>query len=301
MKKPMKLLVTPLAAIIVALSSGACVETRASESPLPDSPERIISLAPSVTETLFAVGAGERVTGVTIFCNYPPEVEKLPKVGEFARFNFEKILLLRPDMVVATTDAPSETIKYELGRYGIPLHMVDARSIEETITSIRSIGRAAGREARARRIARDMERRLKRIEELVSGLERVKTLMVYGHEPLIIGGPGTFADDIIEKAGGINIASDARVRYPRYSIEKMVLEGPEVIVEAGQMGSRNFDPEKVAGFWKSWPSIPAVRNNRIEMVDADLITRPGPRIIEGLEAVARALHPEIAAELESAE
>lgn len=290
-----------LPAVIIAVSSGACAETRASEAPLPDNPRRIISLAPSVTETLFAVGAGERVRGVTIFCNYPPEVENLPKVGQFARFNLENILILRPELVVATSDAPSETIMYELDRYGIPLHTVNASNIEETIAGIRSIGHAVGKDKKADEIASDMERRLNKVETLVSDLAPVKTLIVYGHEPLILAGPGTFADDIIRVASGINIASDARIKYPRYSIERIVLEGPEVIIEAGHVGLGKFESEKAESFWESWPSIPAVKNGRIEVVDADLLCRPGPRIIEGLEAVARALHPEIGEELERSE
>ncbi len=297
----MKLHLEIAVTVIIALSSVACAESRATETPLPGKPRRIISLAPSVTETLFAVGAGERVSGVTMFCNYPPKVGKLPEVGQFARFNLEKILILEPDMVVATRDAPSETVMYQLERYGIPLHTVSASNIEETIATIRSIGRAVGQEKEADRIAGDMERRLERIEKLAGDLDPVKTLIVYDHEPLILAGPKTFADDIIEKAGGINIASDARIKYPRYSIEKMVLEGPEVIIEAGQMEADNPNSEKLTGFWQSWPSMPAVKNGRIEIVNADLISRPGPRIIEGLEAVARALHPEIAARLEEAE
>ena len=257
-------------------------------------PQRIISLAPSITEILFAISAGDRVVGDTMYCNYPPEAKTLPKIGEFARFNFEKILELHPDMVIATSDAPSDTIKYELNQYGIPLMVGGATTVEESIKAIREIGRAVGAENEAEEVATLMQKRLEQLRERVKSAPKVKAVLVYGHEPLIIAGPGTFADDIIRLAGGINVAADARIRYPRYNMERLVLEGPEVIVEAGHVGANgNISRSEIEAFWNKWPSIPAVRNKRIAIVDQDIVSRPGPRIIDGLMAVALALHPNL--------
>jgi len=263
-------------------------------------PRRIVSLAPSVTETLFAVGAGDRVVGVTMYCNWPAEVCELPKVGQFARFNFEKILALRPDIVVASRDAPSETVAYELDQYGIKTTAVEAKTIDGAIESVRAVGRAVGNETEADELAADMERRVRNLKKRLEGVERVKAIIVFDHEPFIIAGPGTFADDIIELAGGENIAADAYVNYPQYSIERLVIEGPDVIVEAAHGGGYgDSNAKKIMDFWRQWSIIPAVAHNRIAIVDADLVSRPGPRIIDGLEAVAAALHPDLFADGES--
>jgi len=279
--------------LLIALPVSCAGSAKTSSGSDKVMPKRIISLAPSVTETLFAVGAGDRVVGDTIYCNYPPEAVKLPKIGEFARFNFEKILELEPDMVIASKDSPSETIKYELDQYGIPLIVVGANTIEESIETVREIGRAVGADREAEEIASQMKQRLEQLRSRLKNAPKVKAVLVYGHEPLIIGGPETFADDIIRSAGGVNIAADARIRYPRYSFERLVLEGPEVIIEAGHGGGYKIALTEIQTFWSKWPSIPAVQNNRIAIVDADIVSRPGPRVIDGLAAVAHALHPEL--------
>jgi len=282
--------------IICALSAllTACVNSNAAPKRQDRTPQRIVSLAPSITETLFAIGAGDRVVGVTLYCDWPVEVKNLPKVGQFTRFDIEKMLALRPDMVIATCDAPSETINHELTQYGIPALVVKAWTVEESIKTVREIGRAVGAERKAQAIAGDMERRLRKLRERLKDSPKVKTVLAYDREPLILAGPGTFADDIIRLAGGVNAAADARLKYPRYSIERLVLRGPEVIIEAAHGGGYGDVARKRAvAFWNGWPSIPAVKSGRIAVVDADIVSRPGPRIIEGLEAVARALHPEL--------
>lgn len=285
-----------IAAILSFLifSSTACIETQKTAfTSNGHIPSRIISIAPSVTETLFAIGAGDRVVGVTAFCNWPDQAASLPKIGEFSHFNFEIILSLRPDMIVASKDAPSETVAYEMAHYGIPSVIVDAAAIGETIDSIIEIGKAVGSEREALELARQMQTRVAAIQKIIAGAPPVKAIIVFDHEPLILAGPGTFADDIIRLAGGSNTAADALIRYPQYSVERLVLEGPDVIIEAAQGGGYGpVDMEKKAEFWSKWPMIPAVKNGRIAVVDSDLVSRPGPRIIDGLEAVARALHPD---------
>ena len=257
-------------------------------------PQRIVSLAPSVTETLFTIGAGDRVVGVTEFCNWPPEVKNLPKVGQFARFNFERVLWLKPDLVVIAHNPPSEVIFQELDQFGIPPLVIGAWNMEETIRSVRDMGRAVGLEQEAEAVASEMERKLAMVKNAVKDAPKVKAVIVYGREPLILGGPGTFADDILSLAGGVNIAADATIKYPRYSIERLVLEGPDVIIEAGCIDEfGDGSASHISDFWNSWPSIPAVKNGRIVLISSDLLSRPGPRVTDGLIAVTRALHPDI--------
>jgi len=295
MNKLNRNILLPLILFALSISFAGCTDSSsAAQIQNGKTSERIISLAPSVTETLFAIGVGDRVVGVTLFCNWPPEVKKLPKVGEFARFDLEKILALKADMVIATKDAPRETIKHELAQYGIELILVGPQTVRETIKGILDVGRAVGADLKAEILARDMEQKLIALQQRVKDSPKVKTVIVFEREPLILAGPDTFADDIIRLAGGTNIASDARIRYPRYSFERLVVRGPEVIIEAAHAGGYgDITAKHIRSFWKKWPSIPAVKNNRIAIVDADLVSRPGPRIIDGLEAVARALHPRL--------
>lgn len=256
-------------------------------------PQRIISLSPSITETLFAVGAGERVVGDTIFCNWPPKARNLPKVGEFSRVYFEKILWLMPDLVIANADSPAEGVRESLTEYGVPSMVVGAYTIDETLDMIRKIGEAVGNGAQARELASDMSGRVSEIERRLEGANRAKTIIVFGHDPLILAGPGTFAEDLIMRAGGVNLAHDSPIKYPMYSIERIVLEGPEVIIEASYgMGYSSPDVEAIHAFWGQWPGIPAVKNGRVVIVDADVVTRPGPRIVEGFAMIAKAIHPE---------
>lgn len=261
--------------------------------PVSDRPQRIISLAPSITETLYAVGAGDRVVGVTLFCNWPPEAVGKPLIGEFVRINFEKLLWLKPDLVIASSDAPSETVDHSLNQYGIPKLVVSANTVPEVIDLIRLIGNTVGNGARADLVADDLEKRTRAVEEKLKGASPVKAILVFGHEPLILAGPGIFADDLIKRGGGINLAGNSRIKYPKYSIERIIYEGPEVIIEASSgMSYPSPETDAIRAFWGQWPDIPAVKNDRVIIVNSDLVTRPGPRIVDGLEDVAEALHPE---------
>lgn len=261
--------------------------------PLPAKPQRIISLSPSITEVIFALGAGGQLAGATIFCNYPPPAKDIPRVAEFSRVYFEKILWQMPDLVIANRDSPAETVKDDLREYRIPFMTVSAYTIDETLRMILDIGSAIGRRREAEELTGKMRNRISNIESKIQGAQPVKTIMVFGHEPLIVAGPGTFADDMIRRAGGINIASNSPLKYPRYSLEQIVLEGPEVIIESGcGISYGASDIEAIKKFWEQWRSIPAVRSGRIVVLDSDIVTRPGPRIVDGFEQIASSLHPE---------
>lgn len=280
-------------AFVGALSVVGC-NTVKPPVPLSDNPKRIISLSPSITETVFALGAGEQLAGVTIFCNYPPEAKNIPKVAEFSRVYFEKILWQMPDLVIANRDSPAETVKDDLREYRIPFITVSAYTIDETLSMILDIGSAIGRRREAEELTDQMRGRISDIERKIRGARPLKTIMVFGHEPLIVAGPNTFADDMIRRAGGINIASNSPLKYPRYSLEQIVLEGPEVIIESGcGVTYGASDIETIQKFWQQWRDIPAVRNGRIVVLDSDIVTRPGPRIVEGFEQIALSLHPEM--------
>jgi len=256
-------------------------------------PSRIVSLAPSVTEVLFALGLDEQIVGVTEYCDYPEAARTKPRVGGLKDPSLESILTLSPELVISTKDGNDNRFMASLERMGIRVVKTQPSTIAEVMDSVLEIGEVVGRPVEAREVVADMERRLSEVRSRVEGAPRVRALMVYGRRPLVLAGPGTFADDMIVLAGGENIAGDAPMPYPRFSMETVVARSPEVIIE-GAMGSEDVG-EKAAEavkFWSRWGSISAVRDGRVVVINQDLIARPGPRILDGLEAIARALHPD---------
>lgn len=257
------------------------------------SPDRIVSLAPSITEILFALGLDREVAGVTDYCDYPEAALAKPRVGGFKGKSLEAIVGLSPALVIGTGDGNEAGIIRAMERLGIPVLTIQPATLTGVIESIRVIGRATGRAARAERLARDLEDKLFDVHSRVKDAPRVRVLFVYGRDPLVLAGPGTFADDMIRWAGGENVVGQAIIPYPRFSMETVLASAPQVIVE-GIMGTESAEDQVIAAraHWARWDSLPAVKNDRIVLIDEDLIARPGPRIFEGLEELARALHPE---------
>ena len=259
----------------------------------PAHPRRIVSLAPSTTEILFALGLDREVAGVTDFCAYPPAAASLPRVGGFKGKSLEAIISLSPDLVIGTRDGNEPGLISALQRLGVPVVTVEPATLSGVIESILLIGRAVGHEDRALALNGELISRLNEVKSRVRGSRPVKVLFVYGRNPLVLAGPGTFADDMIRAAGGENVAAGSLIPYPRFSMETVISMAPEVIVE-GVMGSEGLGSKQAAArsFWSRWDSLPAVRDGRIALLDEDLIARPGPRIFDGLEQLARALHPD---------
>lgn len=283
------------AAVVFAVLLTASVMTAGGRGPGSlhhGDPVRIVSLAPSVTEILFAIGLGGRVAGVTDYCDYPAAAQNLSKVGGFKGKSLEAIVGLAPDLVIGTRDGNDQAMFRSLERLGIDTLTIEPATLTGVIESIRTIGRAAGREEAAGALARSLEERLFSVHARVAGARPVRVLFVYGRAPLVLAGPGTFADDMIHWAGGENVAHDAAIPYPRFSMESVMARGPEVIVE-GAMGSEGDGAtrSRAEAFWSRWESLPAVRDHRIVIISESLIARPGPRIFDGLEILARSLHP----------
>ncbi|MCI0372202.1 MAG: cobalamin-binding protein [candidate division NC10 bacterium] len=251
---------------------------------------RVVSLAPSLTEILFALGAGDLTVGVTDFCDYPPAAAVKPKVGTVLAPNPEVILALEPDLVLATTDGNRQETVLLLERLGLPTFVVHAEGLDGIYATIRAMGRLLGRPTRASALVEVMRSRVAWVARQVRGRPRVRVLYVLWPDPLITAGRGSIIDDLVRLAGGENVAGGIALRYPRLGLEEVLRVDPEVILLAG-MGSRPLRPESVRG-WEGWQVLRAVQAGRVRSLDGDLLHRPGPRIVEGLEAIARALHPD---------
>lgn len=254
-------------------------------------PKRIIPLAPSLTEILYSLGLGERVVGVTQFSSYPPEAAAKPKVGSYINLNVEAILRLRPDLIIATKDGNEPGVVDMLAQAGIAVFVVNPRNVQETIGTIGDIGRVCGIPERAGQLTQLLEKRLDNVVGKTALKRKPLVFLQINLKPIMTVNRHTFHHDLIRLSGGRNLTADASITYPRISIEEVIERRPDVIlISSMERGGRY---EKARQEWMKWTSIPAVRNGRVYLIDSDLIDRPSPRIIDGLEAMARLVHPDI--------
>jgi iron complex transport system substrate-binding protein len=253
-------------------------------------PGRIISLAPNITEILFDLGLDEEIVGVSIHCNYPEKAKTKVRVGSYISVDFERIVFLRPDLIIATGAGNTREMVERLEKLGFPTYVIFPKNLSDILKSILHLGRVVNREKEASRVVQEMNQRSQRVVERAKGLPRPRVFLQIGEAPVVTVGKGSFADDILHLAGGENIASTEKEMYPRFGIEEVLKKAPEVILISSM--NPKGDYEKVLQEWSRWKMIPAVKNGRIHLINSDLIDRPSPRIIEGLEEIARLLHPE---------
>jgi iron complex transport system substrate-binding protein len=253
-------------------------------------PRRLISLVPSVTETLFALGAQDLLVGVTDFCDFPPAVKGKPRVGSMLDPSLEVIVTLRPDLVVATRAGNRQETFAELRRLRIPVYVVDAASLTDVIDVTTRLADLVGRRSAGASLVTEIERRVKAVTTRVAGRPRPRVLYVLWADPLIVPGRGALISDLIALAGGQSITAERPEAYPRWSVEAAVARGPEVILLArhGTAIAHALAREK----WERFADLPAIRHGRVHEVEGDLLHRYSPRVVEGLEALARLIHPE---------
>jgi len=289
LKKVMKKDVTPSA--LVALLTLALTAVTHAQAP----PQRIISIVPSATEILFAIGAGPRVVGVSSFDKVPAEVASRTRVGALLDPDVERILSLKPDLVIVY--ASQDTLKAQLTRAGIRQFEYRHGGMDQIFTDIRAIGRATGAVERAESLARSLEARVEAVRARVRGRPAPRTLLVFGREPGAIrqvnasGGVG-FLHDMLVAAGGTNVFADVARESVQASSERLLTVRPDAIMEVRtrEMNPDTVDVERRA--WTALSSIPAVRSHRILVLSGDHFVVPGPRVADAVEAMAKALHPE---------
>jgi iron complex transport system substrate-binding protein len=257
---------------------------------LAQAPNRLVSLAPSITETLYAIGLADRVVGVTEFCDYPPEARNKPKVG-YSNPNLETIVALQPDLVLAPRDFIRPDVLGKLEQLKIPTFVVEAKTVEDIASQIQLIGRMLDRSEVANPIAMELRRRLTELKRRTEMLARPRVLYVLNSQPLITVGPGSFIHQLIEIAGGANVAAGAASPYPRLSIEAVLKEDPQLIIFP--VGASEGIPQGEQELWRRWKTMTAVKTDSFHHIASDLLNRPGPRIVLGLEKLAEIIHPEV--------
>ena len=259
------------------------------EVTLASPPRRIVSLVPSVTEILFALNAESLLVGVTDFCDFPPEARLRPKVGGMVAPSLEAIVALRPDLVIATNEGTREDTFTQLSRVGVPVYLVAAHHVADATTLMRRLGVLTGRDDAAGSLVARLEQRIEAVKKAVQPHGRPRVLYVLWPEPLIVPGREAIVTELIQLAGGRSLTADDTDAWPRYSLEAAVAKSPEVILLANHgAGTGAISVEK----WQRLASMPAVKAGRLLSVNGDLMHRYGPRFVDGLEQLARAIHPE---------
>jgi iron complex transport system substrate-binding protein len=293
----MRWAVVPVAAVIAVLAASPVValtvrDMLGREVVLPAPPARIVSLVPSVTEIVFSLGAQDRLVGRTDFCDYPLAVRTKPSVGGMVNPNLETLVALKPDLVIGTDEGNREETFRQLERLRIPTYLVHANRVAETVDLIARVGELTGHQADAPRLTGEMLRRVEAVRRAVAPFPRPRVLYVLWPDPLIVPGRASMLTELIEIAGGVSITAGDGDAYPRLSLEAAVTRAPEVIILAdhstGASTAGRAAPEK----WQRLVSVPAIRAGRLHSADLSILHRYGPRVPEGLETLARMIHPE---------
>jgi len=282
-----------IASVLLTMTSmlSASPQVRSGEQP----PSRIISAIPAVTEMLFAIGAGPQVVAVGSFDTYPPEVAGLARVGALIDPDLERMLALRPDLVMVYETQVD--LRRQLERAKIPVFLYRHAALADVTVVLRALGARVGRPAAAEAVAADIERSLEAIRTRVAGRRRPRALVVFGREKGALrgiyasGGVG-FIHDMVEAAGGTNIFADVRRESVQATSELILARGPDVILELNAAPVSDAERAAERAVWQVLSAVPAVRNGRVHMIDDERTVIPGPRVAQGAELIARALHPD---------
>lgn len=259
--------------------------------------DRIVSMAPNLTEILFALGLEDKIVGVTVHCNYPPAAAEKTKIGTFWQPNIEAVIAAKPTLVVTLGEQQQRSFAERLRRIGLHCLTVNIEKVSELFEAIERIGTATGKRYEANQLVTGIQEKLNRIAALVGTKDRVRVLWVVQREPLRVAGRDTFVNEMIELAGGENAIGPTVYKYPPIGAEQVIASGAEVIIEPS-MTEENpaSQKEKAIQYWSRFENVPAAKNGRIYVISGDVVSRLGPRLYEGVETIARCLRPELFAD-----
>jgi iron complex transport system substrate-binding protein len=260
---------------------------------LPGIPQRIVSIAPANTEILFALGLSDRVVAVTDFCTYPPEATEKPSIGGFYDPNIEEIIALSPDLVLAAPIHEDQIIP-QLETRGITVLAITPENLDEVLEAVNLIGKVTGVENKAAALVKDMQQRITAVTKITADLtagQRPTVLYLVWHDPLYAAGANTFHDELIRKAGGVNMVTEKE--YPGINMETVISTNPDIILAGIGMGEGGDAPLIFAQQDSRLRDVSARKNNRVYGVNSELVDRAGPRIVDALEEFARLIHPEL--------
>lgn len=255
---------------------------------LPARVDRVITLAPNLTEIVFAIGAGDRLVGNTTYCDYPPEAKNIAKIGDTLHPSLERIIGLKPQVVLISTASQLETFTQQLQNQNIAVFVTDPHDLEGVFRSIEQVGQILGQQQQATALVEKLRQRTNAVEQAVKQAQPVRVFYQASAEPLYTAGHDAFVTDLIRRAGGVSVTANVPGAWPKFSNESALAAKPDAIIlpTGGSMGAANATPAEALR------SSPAVQAGRVYKINDDHLARPGPRMVEGLEEMARALHPE---------
>jgi len=269
--------------------AGAAFEKQPSRAPA-----RIVSMAPNLTEILFSLGLDASIVGVTHDSDYPPAAAQKPTVGTFWQPNIEAVIALRPDLVVALDFEQQRSLAERLTRMGYKCLTLDISTVDDLFDAISAVAAATDRSQQAEQVRGSMKAKMAVVRDKTAAKDKVKVLWVVQREPLRVAGRNTFINELVELAGGENAIGQTLHVYPPIGGEQIIVSAPQVIIEPTMVsGDVHEQDVQAASFWKRYTTVPAVAGRRIHVIDGDLVSRLSPRLGDGIEAIAKCLHPEV--------
>lgn len=269
---------------ISTVNSREIIDDLGRKVKLPVKIQRAVSLAPNLTENVFAIGAGDKLIGVTTYCNYPAEANKIQKIGDTLNPNIETIISLKPDVVFVSTASQLEAFINQLEKQNISVFVTNPSNVEGIYQSLLQLGDVLGENEKAKNLVVSLKKRAEDVEARTISSKDLKTFVQISKEPLFTIGKTSFITDIIGRAGGISVTENVNEPYPKFSKETALALQPEAIVLSDS--EDNKEPNDV------FKNSPAIKNGKVFKINADLLSRPGPRTFDALEQIAKALHPE---------
>ena len=273
---------------------GQRQDLNSSVTPLLNQDGRIVSLAPNLTEILFAIGLEDEIVGVTLDSDYPPDAAEKPKVGTFWQPNIEAVVAARPNLVITLGFEQQQNLAERLGRIGYNSLTVNIEKVSDLFDAIERIGAATGRQRQANELISHIRTKLQQLATLVGAEDKVRVLWVVQREPLRVAGRDTFVNEMIELAGGENAIGPTVHKYPPIGAEQVLACNADVIIESA-MGREDIEGQRTRALqhWSKFKYIPAVASNRVYVIDGDTVSRLGPRLYEGTETIAGYLRPDL--------
>ena len=255
---------------------------------------RLVSLAPSLTEILYALELGETIVGVTAGSDYPPQALDKPSVGTFWQPNIEAIIALKPSLVVTLGFQQHKSLVHRLERMGCHCLMTDIWTVDNLFGAIDTLGKATGSERQAAELIDDIKFKIRLLQEAIKGRPRPRVLWVVQRDPLRVAGRDTFINEMVELAGGENAIGPTLHKYPPIGAEQVIAASPQVVIEPTMgKGDPRHQRDQALAYWDRFASTPAVAAGRVHIIDGDIVSRLGPRLYEGIETLVQYLHPEV--------
>lgn len=291
MKKLWLPLLLCLLVCAILIIYGSQKNQEANISPPVKNPERIVSLAPDITEILFALGLGDKIIAVDSDSDYPPEAADKQKVGTFWKPSIEAILTMKPDLVITQWFAEQKSAADTMEQLGYKTLVLSMQKFSELSQVINKIGKATGTPDKAKQLANDIENKINELKAKYNRTEKLKVLWVIQEEPLRVAGRDTFLNELIEAAGGENAIGKTLQQYPSISSEVIISCDAEVIIQSAMSKDNlEFQQKDAENFWSKYPNLPAVKNGKIFVLYSDTLLRLGPRLPEGIEIIADCLY-----------